>query len=222
MTNDLERWFFANEGRLCSKWLHYFEVYERHFARFRGTSFTFVEIGVQGGGSIDMWRSYFGPNARIVGADISPDCRLFVAPNTEIYIGDQGDPAFLRDLVSAVGPIDVLLDDGGHTMHQQITTFEHCFPSITANGVYVCEDTHTSYWPPYGGGLRAPGSFLEYMKGKVDELHGWHQWEKGITDFTRTARNVCFYDSMVVIEKAAREKPVSWQTGQGSVGRLDD
>jgi hypothetical protein len=193
-------------------------VYERYFSQFRGTNATFVEIGVQGGGSIAMWRDYFGPGVKIVGVDISEDCRAFEGPNTHILIGDQEDREFLAQLAAFAGPIDALLDDGGHTMQQQIATFEVLFPQIKPHGVYVCEDVHTSYWPPYGGGLRAPTSFIEFMKRKVDELNGFHTWEGEITDFTHSAESVAFYDSMVVVEKAPRAaKPKQFQSANGVV-----
>jgi hypothetical protein len=220
MTNFLQEWFFSNKGKLCSKWSHYFAVYERHLSQFRGKEITFVEIGIQGGGSLDMWRAYFGPQARLIGVDIEPMCLAHASENTEILIGDQADPIFLRELARKAGKIDILLDDGGHTMEQQINTFNELYPFLSSTGVYICEDVHTSYWPPYGGGLRAPGSFIEFAKAKIDELNAWHIWNGEATDFTRSTDFIGFYDSMVIIEKRPRGKPENWQTGKGGAGRL--
>src|SRR5437867_6528446 len=75
--NPLAEYFFNNPGRLIHKWHHYFDIYHRHFARFRGRSPVVVEIGVFHGGSLQMWHHYFGPGTRVVGIDIDPRCRSF-------------------------------------------------------------------------------------------------------------------------------------------------
>jgi hypothetical protein len=213
----LKPWFMSNLGHTSSKWDCYFSIYERYFEHLRGGDITFVEIGVQGGGSLSMWRDYLGPKARIIGVDIDPSCRQFSSGNTEILIGDQGDPAFLAELVAFAGPMDALLDDGGHTMDQQIKTFEVCFPAMKATSIYICEDTHTSYFPPYGGGLLQPKSYIEFMKHKIDELNGYHQWGDGVTEFTKSATSIAFYDSMVVVEKCPHPKPKNLVSGWGKV-----
>jgi hypothetical protein len=60
--------------------------------------------------------------------DINPNCKQFEEPGVRIEIGDQGDRVFLRTLAASLPPIDILIDDGGHTMRQQINTFEELFP----------------------------------------------------------------------------------------------
>jgi 23S rRNA U2552 (ribose-2'-O)-methylase RlmE/FtsJ len=125
--NDLEYYFAANEGRLIHKWHHYFEIYNRHFARFRGTDVVILEFGVSEGGSLQMWKDYFGPRARIVGVDIDPECKDMEESQVEVYIGDQEDRTFLASLRDTLPRIDIVIDDGGHTMKQQIATFEELF-----------------------------------------------------------------------------------------------
>ncbi|MDH5538259.1 MAG: hypothetical protein OEY03_02535 [Rhizobacter sp.] len=122
--NDLEQFFDQHSGRLIDKWRHYFEIYDRHFSRFRGKPVNIVEFGVSQGGSMQMWRHYFGPEARLFGVDINLNCKQFEEPGVQIFIGDQGDRDFLRSLATTLPPIDILIDDGGHTMQQQIRTFE--------------------------------------------------------------------------------------------------
>jgi len=135
------------------KWKHYFEIYDRHFSKYRGTDVHVVEFGVFHGGSLQMWKNYFGPQAKIYGIDINPHCKQLEEDRIEILIGDQEDRKFLQSVAEAIPRIDILIDDGGHTMKQQINTFEELFPRIEKNGVYLCEDLHTSYWREYGGGL---------------------------------------------------------------------
>jgi cephalosporin hydroxylase len=178
--NPLREYFEANTGRLIDKWLHYFDVYHRHFERFRGRPVTVLEFGVFHGGSLQMWKHYFGPQARIIGVDIDERCRALAEEQIEVRIGDQGDRAFLRSLAEDLGPVDLVVDDGAHMLRHQAATFEEIFPAVAADGVYLVEDLHTGYWAEYGGGYpgrtifgnrRAPRSFIEYSKDLVDRLN---------------------------------------------------
>ena len=215
--NPLREYFERNEGRLLDKWLHYFDVYHRHFARFRDRACTIVEIGIYHGGSLQMWKQYFGAQARIVGVDIDPRVRAYVEPQVEIEVGDQGDRAFLRALRDRVGRIDVLIDDGGHRMEQQRATFEELYTAVADDGVILVEDCHTSYWQDFGGGYRNPQSFVEFMKGLVDQLNAWHSRDPHSfppSVFTRSADSIHFYDSICVVEKRVREVPHRRTTGK--------
>jgi hypothetical protein len=221
--NDLEEYFARNPGRLIHKWMHYFEIYERHFSRFRGTDVHVLEFGVHQGGSLQMWKHYFGPRCRIFGVDINPECRRVEEDRIEVLIGDQEDREFLKSLTRRIPRIDILIDDGGHAMEQQITTYEELFPHIDANGVYLCEDLHTSYWRDWGGGLRRRGTFVEYSKNFIDDLHAWHSEQPGrlsVTPFTRSVHSLHYYDSVLVIERRRLEKPHSEQTGKAEIADL--
>ncbi len=217
--NDLEKYFEANDGRLIHKLMHYFEIYERHFARFRGTDVHVLEFGVSQGGSLQMWKDYFGPKCRIHGVDINPHCKAVEEERVSVFIGDQEDRAFLKSLAAQIPRVDILIDDGGHSMRQQIATFEELYGHIAENGVYLGEDLCTSYWPKWGGGYRRKGTFIEYSKRFIDGIHAWHSKSPAlqVTDFTRTARSLHFYDSVLVIEKGRVEAPVERKTGTASI-----
>jgi hypothetical protein len=50
-------------GPGVDKWIPYLEAYEKHFGPYRALGkIHMVEVGVQSGGSIDMWRAFFGPD----------------------------------------------------------------------------------------------------------------------------------------------------------------
>lgn len=217
--NDLEKYFEANNGRLIHKWMHYFEIYDRHLSKFRGTDVHVLEFGVSQGGSLQMWKDYFGPQCRIFGVDINPHCKAFEEDQVRIFIGDQEDRQFVRSLALIVPRVDILIDDGGHTMRQQIVTFEELFDRISANGVYLCEDLHTSYWPEWGGGYRRRNTFIEYSKRFIDGLHAWYSKSSAltVTDFTRSAYSLHYYDSVLVIEKRHIEPPIHRKTGVASI-----
>ena len=216
--NDLEQYFRQNNKRLIQKWIHYFDVYDRHFSRFRGKDMTILEIGVSQGGSLQMWKNYFGPNAKIYGMDINPQCKALEEENIKIFIGSQADRKFLQEVKRSIPPVDILLDDGGHTMRLQIITYEELFGHIRDNGVYLCEDLMTSYWLKYGGGLKRRGTFIEYSKNLIDFLNAHHSEQKSlpVSTFTRTADSIHYYDGIVVIEKKIREKPHDEMIGEWS------
>jgi hypothetical protein len=217
--NDLEAYFEANDDRLIHKWTHYFEIYDRYFSRYRGTEVHMLEIGVSQGGSLQMWKNYFGPKAHIYGVDINPECKRFEEDQIKVFIGDQTDREFLGSLRDQIPRIDILLDDGGHRCDQQICTYEELFPAIDENGVYACEDLQTSYWKGFGGGLGRRGSFIEYAKNFVDQLNAWHSREDRfkIDDFTRSAYGVHFYDAIAVIEKRPMTPPEHKETGHATI-----
>jgi len=213
----LREYFDRNPGRNMRKWDGYFEVYERHFARFRDRAVNVLEIGVSHGGSLQMWKMYFGSQARIFGVDIVPHCKALEEDRITIHIGDQRDPAFLAKLRAEVPRLDVLIDDGGHRMEEQIATFEALFPHVADDGVYVCEDAHTSYWSQWGGGLRRPGTFVEYAKRLIDQLTAWHTTDPANyapDEFTRSVHSMHFYNSMVVVEKRRMQPPRKLESGK--------
>jgi len=215
--NPLIEYLKSNpDGRLIHRWAHYFEIYHRHFARFRGQRLTMIEIGVFNGGSLPMWREYLGPYATIVGVDINPECAKFSTKGIDVVIGDQADRAFLRSLYDRYPDAAILLDDGGHRMHQQIATFEELYPRLRQDGVYMCEDTHTSYLPVFGGGHQQPQTFIESVKPLIDRLHGFHgkQGPPFADDFTCMTDSIHFYDGVVVMEKRPHSPPRSLTFGR--------
>ena len=106
----------GNEGVKVHKWHHYLPLYDRYFGQYRGTPVKFLEIGVNNGGSLQMWRRYFGPDAVICGIDINPDCAQYDGQSGMVRIGSQDDPEFLASVIEEMGGIDAVLDDGSHRM----------------------------------------------------------------------------------------------------------
>ena len=213
---SFEQLFYENNDRLVNKWTCYFNVYDRYFEKYRGKELVILEIGVSQGGSLSMWKKYFGEGAKIYGIDINPKCKELEEEGITIFIGSQEDRNFLKTVKTQIPKIDILLDDGGHTMKQQIVTFEEMFSHVKGDGVYICEDCHTSYWPVYGGGYLRRGTFIEYSKKLIDKLNAWHYNKMNVDDFTRTVKSISFYDSMVVFEKCTMEEPKSISTGNDS------
>jgi Methyltransferase domain len=124
------------------KWDHYFDAYHRYLQKFVGRDAHIVEIGVYSGGSLRLWKHYFGQAARVYGIDIQPECKAYEDERTKVFIGDQADRGFWRRFREQVPDIDVIIDDGGHSTEQQIVTLEETLPYMRGGGVYICEDVH--------------------------------------------------------------------------------
>ncbi len=208
------------DARTLHKMAHYPAIYDRVLAPLQGQTLSFLEIGVYRGGSVRMWRDFLGQGARVTFADIDPACKALELPGTEIRIGDQSDPAFLAALARDRGPFDLIVDDGGHQMAQQITSFTHLWPHLADGGLYVVEDVHTSYWPGFGGGHRAPGSFIELAKGLIDHMHSWYTEDDAgfpLHPMARELGEVRFFDSLVMIRKDIKDPPRSITSQHGRV-----
>ncbi len=202
--SEMERFFLMGKHNRSFKWLHYFEVYNNHFKRYIGKDVTIMEIGVNRGGSLQIWKHIFGNKAKIYGVDISEDCKQFEDEQIEIFIGDQADRDFWRTIKQEVPKLDVLIDDGGHYMEQQIITFEEMYSHVKEDGVYLCEDTATSYNPQkYGSGVKQPNTFIEYSKNFIDYLHAWISQEDdfAVNEYTETMHSLHYYFGVLAIEK---------------------
>ena len=205
----LEAYFDAHTvGPGITKWRHYFEIYERHLKRFRGRPVGVVEIGVLGGGSLQMWRDYLGPDAHVYGVDINPASSELARDGVEIFIGDQGDPAFWEHFLQRLPTIDIVIDDGGHMPAQQVVTLEALLPRIRPGGVYICEDIHGPFQPfqSFLDGLTRPLSDVG-MPGKHNPARTLH----------RQVASVHRYPILTVIEKPTSCAPTFESPRHGTV-----
>lgn len=171
----------------------YFDTYDDLFSRYRGKKITFVEVGVAAGGSLFMWRDFFGPKARIIGVDLNPDAKIWEKDGFEIFVGSQSDEEFWQDFIEKVGPVDILLDDGGHTFEQQILTTELLLDNIKDKGMLVVEDTHTSYMSGFGDKKFSFMSYVNHFIDKINQRFG--KFDQSNAE--RRVWSVQIYESMV-------------------------
>ncbi len=218
--NQLEHFFKNEQHRLIHKWNHYFEIYDRHLHHLRDRNINILEIGISHGGSLQMWDYYFKGNATIHAVDINPECKKLESENVRVFIGSQEDEKFLATLKKNIPVVDVLIDDGGHTMKQQVTTFKNLFDHVAEDGIYICEDLHTSYWKHFGGGYKKKRSFIEFSKNFIDKLHAWHTPKIEIDNITNSVHSLHYYDSILVIEKRKMSKPYDVKAGEASIKDL--
>lgn len=208
------------DQRALIKMDHYLDIYDRLLGGWQGREVSFLEIGVFKGGSLGMWRDFFAPTSRLTFVDIDPACKALAVPGLEIRIGDQQDRGFLDSLAAEQGPFDLIVDDGGHQMAQQTTSFDALWPHLKDGGLYIVEDTHTSYWPGFGGGLGAPNSFIEFSKRLIDRMHSWYTDDDvgfPLHPMAAEIGSVQFFDSLVIVEKTLKEAPVAIVSTHGVV-----
>jgi hypothetical protein len=207
---DFGRLYFEHRGRAVHKWVHYLPIYERYFAPFRGEAITFLEIGVSNGGSLDLWRKFFGERATIYGIDVKAECAERVTAPNQVRIGSQDDPEFLRRIVSEMGgALDIVLDDGSHIGRHQIKSFDVLFPFLRDNGLYIIEDMHTSYWRGLHEGQYGKASTaIGFLKGMIDDMHAWYHERGARTPAKTEVGAIHIYDSLAIIEKTRRLEPM--------------
>lgn len=205
--SPLEAFFEARrEGPGIWKWRHYFDLYHRHLSPLRGRDkLVIIEIGIYSGGSLDMWRDYFGDNVEIYGIDIEPACLAYQRPGTHVLIGDQGDPLFWKRVLAdgSLPAPDIVIDDGGHTPEQQRTTMEALLPVLKPGGVYICEDIHG-----------ADNPFSAFVSGFADQLSACQGMSADLDDQDRRlvvpanatqalVHSLHLYPFVVVVERHA-------------------
>lgn len=166
-----------------SKWHNYAPTYDKYFNSVRNFPLKFLEIGLAGGCSAHMWEQYF-TNADLHFIDNTSD---FVknyqstAPDrSHCYLVDQAnEESLIQFIQQSGGDFDIILDDGGHKMDQQITSFRVLFPILKSGGVYIIEDLGTSYLLEWGGyGTKpnpktGPGTTISFLQQLIDEINSF-------------------------------------------------
>ncbi|WP_371228252.1 class I SAM-dependent methyltransferase [Roseovarius sp. 2305UL8-3] len=207
--------FKNNKGAVVHKWHHYIPIYDKYLSRYRGKSFKMLEIGVSKGGSIQLWRAYFGEDATIYGIDIDPNCAQFDGQYGQVRIGSQDDPDFLRAVIEEMGGVDVIIDDGSHRMDHIRTSLDTLFPLLAEDGIYLVEDLHTAYWPEFGGGPLENMNFFRTIGGMIDDMHKWyHDEQPQVPSTAGYVKAIHIHDSIAVLEKAKIVPPVHSRRGK--------
>ena len=200
--------FSRNEGRPVHKWHHYIPYYDRYFSCVRHSPVRFLEIGVFRGGSLGMWRKYFGGESIIFGIDSDSSCADLNGHAGQVRIGSQDDPDFLREVVREMGGVDIVLDDGSHQTKHQIESFKILFPEMSEGGVYMVEDLHTSYWRGYGGGYNRRSNFFGFSFDMINDMHHWWHFNRlKHPELKDMCTGVHVHDSIAVFEKGHAYEP---------------
>lgn len=185
--------------------------YQKHFKQYRYKKIKLLEIGVggydnplSGGNSLRMWKNYF-PFGKIFSIDIV-DKSFHEVKRIKIFKGSQIDEIFLESVLLETGELDIIIDDGSHINEQVIKSFQIFFPKLKTGGIYVIEDTQTSYWETYGGSsknLNQKGTIYHFFKNLIDSLN----WQEFVIDdyqasyYDRNIISIHFYHNLIFIHK---------------------
>jgi hypothetical protein len=226
MTNQtLSQLYAEHSGKVSDKWSIYLAEYGRIFGELRNKPVTLLEIGVQNGGSIEVWTKYFANAQKFVGCDINPDCTrlIYEDPRVAVIIGDANSDAVQSMVLNQASVFDVIIDDGSHRSSDIVKSFARYFPYLADGGVFVAEDLHCSYWAEFEGGLFDPFSSISFFKRLVDIINHEH-WgiDKARSDILRGfflnlnfqidedvlthIHSIEFVNSMCVVRKESPQK----------------
>ena len=190
------------------KWRHYFDIYETHLARFRGSSVHMAELGLAHGGSLKLWRWYFGNRAHITGLDIANATMTFQGREQygrpdKILIGNERFTSFWDRVRVELPRLDVFVDDGGHKYHHQIIVLEAMLKHLAPGGVYIVEDIIDQRFVKH--------VVDKYVLGTTS-LNSFHWWanlvQRNLTQAQRSLFSVNFYPYAMVIEKLTEPRTV--------------
>lgn len=177
MQNDKLKTLYANHvGKVSDKWSLYLTEYDRLFESYRDRPVCFLEIGVQNGGSLEIWSKYFKNAVQLVGCDINLDCALLTYddPVINVVVGDANSSDAFEKIMSHSKNFDIIIDDGSHLSSDIVKSFAMYFPHLNEGGVYVAEDLHCCYWNHFEGGLFAPHSAISFFKLLADIVNHEH------------------------------------------------
>lgn len=167
--------------KVSDKWSIYLREYDRLFSPMREKPVALLEIGIQNGGSLERWSSYFTQGQQFVGCDINPDCEQLVYddPRIHLVVGDANQPETAGRILARSPRFDIVIDDGSHKSGDIVRAFANFFPHIEDGGLFVAEDLHCSYWKSFDGGLFHPHSSMAFFKRLADVINHEH-WGIGL------------------------------------------
>jgi hypothetical protein len=220
--------------KVSDKWSIYLREYDRLFSPMRDKPISLLEIGIQNGGSLERWSTYFAHGQRFVGCDINPDCERLVYndPRIHLIVGDANQSDTTARILTCAPRFDIVIEDGSHTSGDIVRAFANFFPHIEDGGLFIAEDLHCSYWKTFDGGLFHPYSSMAFFKRLADVINHEH-WGIGI-ERTQLMRDFCdthklhlpeellasihsveFINSICVIRK---DQPENNQLGSRQIG----
>ena len=190
----------SKDGSLFYKQHGHIEFYERLLEPYRNKAVVLVEIGIGKGGCLKMWKEYLGHLCKVYGLD-KEDRLLYEDDGIKCFKIDQSIREEVRTIPSLIPSIDIFIDDGSHVNLDQIQTFEEVFHHLNPGGLYVVEDTQTSYRENYGGKYLKPTTFIEYCKSLIDSFYYTEDERISRNLFSDGACEIAFLNSMVTIRK---------------------
>lgn len=169
--------YSSHKGKVSDKWDYYLDQYSEKLLPIKDQSINLLEIGIQNGGSLEIWSKFFPNHNSIVGCDINPKCEKLVYDSTKIkvIVGDANHEQTKEKIIDLSAEYDLVIDDGSHRSSDIVKSFVNYFPLLKDDGIYIIEDLHCSYWSTFEGGLFFPGSAVTFFK-KIIDICNFQHW----------------------------------------------
>lgn len=166
----------THQGKVSDKWSIYIQEYDRILGPWRDDPIQLLEIGVQNGGSLEIWARFLRGADKLVGCDVNPQCaRLSYAdPRIAIVVGDANTDAAEKAIANHAPRLNVVIDDGSHRSSDIAKSFARYFPKLADDGLFIMEDLHCSYWSGFEGGLSHSLSSIAFVKRLADVINHEH------------------------------------------------
>lgn len=215
----LKEIYQQHKGKVSDKWSLYLDSYDKILSHYRSQPINMLEIGVQNGGSLEIWAKYFPHAQHIIGCDIHPKCGelQYDDQRIQVIIGNAIHDITQQHIAQVSPNFDIIIDDGSHTSSDIIHTFARYFNQLNDGGIFIFEDLHCSYWQRYEGGLYHPHSAIAFFKNLIDIINYEHwglpaERNEVLRDFYQTyhlhsiidldhIHSIEFINSMCVITK---------------------
>ncbi|MDH2310388.1 class I SAM-dependent methyltransferase [Methylobacterium brachiatum] len=217
MFSKLESLFFFHVGNQIDKWEQYLKIYDVELTRFAQSSrpVSLLEIGVQNGGSLELWSALLPEGSKIRGVDIDPQVAeiKFTNPDIRVDVLDGTTDEMLELFQDQ--SFDIVIDDGSHVSKDIISSFRRCFQLVSPGGLYIIEDLHAAYYESHGGGVHQETSAMRFLKELIDSVHLDYIEQDPINGgfdvelfrpYNQLIGRITFYDSVAVIEKLVEPK----------------
>src|SRR5690554_978194 len=165
-----------HNGKVSDKWSSYLHEYDRLFSGYRDRPISLLEIGIQNGGSLELWAKYFTQAQKLVGCDIDPKCEALHYDDSRIavVVADANQDAGQQAILAHSSAFDLIIDDGSHQSSDIVRSFARYFPVLSDGGLYIVEDLHCGYWKEFDGGLFHPYSSVALFKHLADIVNREH------------------------------------------------
>ena len=166
----------SHAGKVSDKWSLYLDEYNKLLTPYRDKPVRLLELGIQNGGSLELWDQFF-PNAeKLVGCDVNPSCAdlKYDSARIAVVVADSNTKEARQAILAHCRRFDIIIDDGSHRPGDIIRFFSQYFPHLDEDGLYLVEDLHCSYWKEFAGGLFHPHSSMNFFKRLADVVNHEH------------------------------------------------
>lgn len=242
MTSKFSDAYYAQSGKYTDKWASYLDVYGRLLDPVRENIRSVLEIGVQNGGSLEVWARYLPRVTKIIGCDIDVSCGklTYSDPRITVIVGDATDKKTKKKVLDVSSTFDLIIDDGSHLPADIIKTFWTYFPSLNHGGYLIIEDLCASYWSSHRGGLAHSESSMQFLKLLADIVNFEH-WgisarrQDALAAFSAgtglaneetlaAVLSVTFVNSMCIIQKVnkGQKSELGLRVGSGTEALIND